>query len=114
MSLQAVAQHLSDAAAELAAANKQPLGIRIIDEQMDALVGESDLPRVLESLHRIALKRVRRDAREGWTSRAAWQEAADALDCIAADLSGLDYVGEQVTEEPPCRGCRVGSEVCTC
>lgn len=112
--MNAVAQQLTDAANELAAANVRPLQIRAIDEQMDRLIGEEDLGHVLQAIVRVCQRRMLRDAREGYTSHDSWEAAMEAIDCAAADLSDLDFVGEKIEEDPPCRGCRSGDVRCTC
>jgi hypothetical protein len=109
-----VAQQLSDAANELAEANARPMQIRALDAKMDELIGDEDLGHVLQSIARVCKARVTRDWRRGYTSANSWQEAADTLETAASDLGNLDFEGERIEEDPPCRGCRIGSEVCTC
>jgi len=112
--MNAVAQHLADAASELAAANAKPMQIRAIDATMDKLIEDEDLGTVLQAIVRVCKSRMRRDDRARLTSGTSWETAMDSIEAVAIELSELDFEGEKIEEPPPCRGCRTGSPICTC
>jgi hypothetical protein len=84
-----------------------------LDATVERLVDEDGPRKLIESMVRVCLSRASRDLAAESTSYRAWQDIAETLDIVSAELAG-DFEGESFEPFVPCRSCRAGGEACSC